>query len=227
MTLRITIAAMAALSLAACMGGPQRSAGFAATLPPPVAYSPSSLPVEATGGDGAILRIAQGYAGYHEGTRARAVGDVLTIVLVEDVDSRKSVQGRTDRSGDASITPPTSGPLGFLNPNALNAAAAGSFSGAGNARQRSSLDGTIAVTIAEVRGNGTALVVGEKQMQLSQGDEWVQFAGIVRLVDIDFDNRVPSTRVADARIVHSGRGALQQAGRPGWLSRFFSAVSPF
>ena len=64
-------------------------------------------------------------------------------------------------------------------------------------------------------------------MRLSQGDEWVQFAGILRLIDIDVDNRILSTRIADAQIIYGGQGAIQQASRPGWLGRFFNMVSPF
>ena len=83
------------------------------------------------------------------------------------------------------------------------------------------------MTISALYPNGTAEVVGEKLMNLSQGDEWVQFAGRIRLVDIDVDNRLPSAQVANARIIYSGKGAVQQASRPGWLSRFFNAISPF
>jgi flagellar L-ring protein FlgH len=64
-------------------------------------------------------------------------------------------------------------------------------------------------------------------MTFSQGDEWIQLSGIIRLSDIDADNRIASTRIADARISYSGAGAIQKSGRPGWLSRFFTAVSPF
>ena len=64
-------------------------------------------------------------------------------------------------------------------------------------------------------------------MLLSQGNEWIQISGIVRLADIDQDNSVPSSRVADARIEYSGRGALQRASRQGWLGRIFNIVSPF
>ena len=64
-------------------------------------------------------------------------------------------------------------------------------------------------------------------MSLSQGDEWVQFAGTIRLADITSENRLSSSQVANARIIYSGRGAIQTASRPGWLSRFFNAVSPF
>jgi flagellar L-ring protein precursor FlgH len=57
----------------------------------------------------------------------------------------------------------------------------------------------VSVTIAEVRPNGTVLVKGEKRLTLSQGQEWVQLSGIVRLADIDTTNRVQSGQVADAR----------------------------
>ena len=212
------LAGLAALPLTAC-GGAGPEPGFAAALPPPP-------PVQAPQ-NGAIFQPAGGYAAYHEGNRARRVGDVVTIVLVENFATSKTANGRTDRQGSASITPPSAGPLDFLNPDALKAAAQGSFSGKGEAGQRSALSGAVAVTIAELRANGTARVTGEKQMLLSQGDEWVQLAGIIRLSDIDVDNRLPSSALADAQIIYSGKGAVQQASRPGWLSRFFGQISPF
>lgn len=177
--------------------------------------------------DGAIFNVNAGYGGLVEGTRARRVGDPVTILLVERTTTSKTVGTKTDRDGNASITPPTAGPLKFLNPDALKAASQSSFKGSGNTSQTSALNGSVAVTIAEVRPNGTALVRGEKRMLLSQGDEWIQFSGIVRLADIDEDNSIPSTRVADARAEYSGRGSIQRAGREGWLSRFFNMVSPF
>ena len=51
--------------------------------------------------------------------------------------------------------------------------------------------------------------------------------GIVRPADISADNRVASTRVADARIDYSGRGEIARASRQGWLQRFFTILSPF
>lgn len=208
------------LALSACATN-DPAPGFAAALPPP----PPVQRMVAT--DGAIFQASLGYAGLHEGTRARRVGDALTILLAENVTTSKSVTGRTDRNGSVAIKPPTAGLLDFLNPEALKAAANASFKGQGNAGQSSSLSGAVAVTIAEVRPNGTALVFGEKHLSLSQGKEWVQFSGIIRLADVDVDNRVLSTQVADSRIIYSGAGAVQQASRPGWLSRFFGKVSPF
>ncbi len=217
---RALFVAATALMLAACGTGPQ--AGFRAAMPP--APLPGFAPETR---DGAIVQIANGYAGLHEGNRARAVGDVMTVLLVETVQSSKRATATTNRAGSASITPPTAGPLSILNPNALNASSSGSFNGTGIADQSSSLNTALAVTIAEVRPNGTALVVGEKQMSLSQGREWIQFAGIVRLADVDENNAILSTQVADAQIIYSGDGAIQRASRPGWLSRFFAILSPF
>jgi len=225
--------------LSACMGAGERAPGFAAPPPPGPVQTLETAPLqtaEASGNafaapqpaaSGSIFQASQGYAGLVTGTRARRLGDVVTILLVENTSTSKSTAGSTDRSGSFGLTPPTSGPLDFLNPNALNASGQGSFNGGGDAAQSSQLSATLAVTIAALYPNGTAEVVGEKQMSLSQGDEWVQFAGRIRLVDIDGDNRLRSSQVANARIVYSGKGAVQQASRPGWLSRFFGAISPF
>lgn len=198
---------------------PKPPAGFEPALPAP--------PAPPHAADGAIFNLASGYAPLVDGNRARRVGDPLTVVLVETTTTSKSAAAKTQRKGDLSITPPSAGLLSFLKPDALKAGSQGSFNGQGNASQTSSLGGEVSVTIAEVRPNGTALVRGEKRLLLSQGQEWIQFSGIVRLADLDADNRIASTRVADARIEYAGNGQIQRASRPGWLSRFFSAVSPF
>ena len=236
--IRFLTAALLALSLSACMGSGNRAPGFYGPPPPGPVQSQTNAPAQTDASAanafappqasaGAIFQASQGYASLASGTRARKLGDMVTIVLLESTTTSKSTTGATDRSGEFSILPPTAGPFDFLNPNALNASGSGSFSGGGNAAQQSQLTGTVAVTIAAIYPNGTAEVVGEKQMSLSQGDEWVQFAGRIRLVDIDVDNRLPSSAVANARVIYSGKGAVQQASRPGWLSRFFNAISPF
>ncbi|WP_285712073.1 flagellar basal body L-ring protein FlgH [Erythrobacter oryzae] len=219
--------------LAACggLGGKGPQAGFTAPPPPGTPLTAASqgdgAPAPQPASAGAIFQSANGYAGLVTGTRARQLGDMVTIILTEATATSKSTTGKTQREGNLGITPPTKGPLDFLDPEALKAAAEASFTGGGNAAQQSRLNGAVAVTIAAIYPNGTAEVVGEKQMMFSQGDEWVQFAGRIRLVDIDGDNRLASSQVANARIIYSGKGAVQQASRPGWLSRFFNTISPF
>ncbi len=227
MTLRSIFVVCFAMTLSACMGGGQRTPGFVAPPPPAVQTLPNTSIAGASENKGAIFQTAQGYAGLHVGTRARNLGDMVTIVLVENTRTSKSTSSATQRDGGFSFTPPTAGPLDFLNPNALKAAGQGSFTGQGNAAQQSQLNGAVAVTIAAIYPNGTAEVVGEKQMSLSQGDEWIQFAGRIRLIDIDSQNRLSSSQVANARIIYSGKGSVQRASKPGWLSRFFSFITPF
>lgn len=210
---------LAAIAPGKAHGRPTRPAeGFGAALPP--APAPRAA-------DGAIFNVSAGYIGLAEGRRAHAVGDPLTIILTENLNSSKTAAARTQKDGAFNIVPPSAGPLSFLDPNALKASGGSSFNGQGNATQTSTLGGEVSVTIAEVRPNGTALVVGEKRLLLSQGQEWVQFSGIVRLGDIDADNRVRSTQVADARVNYTGNGSIGRASREGWLSKFFSVITPF
>ena len=191
--------------------------GFDATLPKDDAAVPSA---------GAIFNVNAGYAGLIEGPHAHAVGDVLTITLVENLSTSKQAIGKTTKSGSFSVTPPTAGPFA-INPSALNASGASAFSGEGDASQTSQLGGQISVTIAEARRNGTVLVKGTKRLLLSQGEEWVQISGIVRIADIDQNNTVQSGKVADAHVVYTGNGSIGRASREGWLSKFFSIINPF
>ena len=194
--------------------------GFDATMP-------IQLPVPPPNTEGSIFQAGNGYAALYEGMRARAVGDPLIVILVERITASKSAGSKTDRDGGFAITPPTAGPLDFLNPNALKASGTSTFNGKGSATQQSALGGEVGVTIAQLLGNGTAIVKGQKRLTLSQGEEWVQFSGIVRLADIDQQNRIASTRVADARIEYSGNGQVARASREGWLQRFFNMITPF
>jgi len=218
MTLRTALLPSAALLLAACGGG-ERPAGYAPALPP-------APPVQAAAPANGSIFQAAGYSPLHVGARARQVGDLVTVVLTERTTTSKSASASTARDGGISLTPPSTGPFSF-NGAALNSSGSASFNGGGDAAQSSSLRGDITVTIAEVRPNGTALVVGEKLMELSQGEEWIQLSGIIRLADVDPDNRIASPRIADARITYGGKGAIQQSSKPGWLSRFFNLVTPF
>lgn len=193
-----------------------------------VSYAPiaPALPVPLPA-NGAIYQASNGYAALYEGPRARRVGDPLTILLVERMVAQKDVTSKSGRNGNLGLTPPSLGPLSLFNPAEAAASGTQAFDGKGTAAQSNSLSGEISVTVAEVYPNGTMLVRGQKRLTLNRGDEWVRVSGIVRIADIDFDNRVLSTRVADAQITYTGRGDLQRQSRPGWLQRFFSLVSPF
>jgi flagellar L-ring protein precursor FlgH len=191
-----------------------------------VSFAPTfSIPYPPPPANGAIFQGS--FTPLTSGSRASQPGDLITIDLIERTIAQKSASAATGRDGNIGLTPPTTGPLSFFSPSDVNAGGTQSFKGQGNAAQSNQLSGQLSVTIAEVYPNGTMLVRGEKLLTLNRGDEHVQFSGIVRAADISADNRVSSTRVADARIVYTGRGEIARASRQGWLQRFFSIVSPF
>lgn len=191
------------------------------TTMPPAAPPPPPAPA-----NGAIYQASAGYAALYEGWRAKHVGDPLTIILVESTAASKSSSSKLDSTATIGITPPKTGPLAF-DPNAASASGNRNFNGQGTAGQSNSLSGAISVTVAAVYPNGTMLVQGTKRVTLNRGDELVQIRGIVRMADIDATNTIPSTRVADAQIAYTGKGDVARAARQGWLSRFFSVISPF
>lgn len=167
-----------------------------------------------------------------EDNKARNVGDLLTIVLVERTTS--STNARTSVTKDAGIglgAPSLFGsPVTYKGKNILQAEVEGSrdFEGAGNSTQSNTLDGSITVTVVQNLGNGNLLVRGQKNVRLNQGDELVQVQGIVRTSDIGPDNRIPSDRVGEAQILYGGRGTIARSNAMGWLGRFFnSAAFPY
>jgi len=217
---RISNLAIIALALAAAPAfakdkhEPDAFAVSVATPPPP--------PPAPTGA------IFQGsYVPLTSGGRAGQVGDIITIQLVERTAATKSNAANTGRDGNIGLTPPTTGPLSLFNPSDVAAGGSQSFKGKGDASQSNALTGEVSVTVAAVYPNGTMLVKGEKLLTLNRGDERVQISGIVRAIDISPDNRVLSTRVANANIRYVGKGEIARASKQGWLQRFFSIVSPF
>jgi len=197
---------------------------------PSIDYAPtySSAPVVPVQPNGSIFQVASGYAPLTSGARAAMVGDILTITLVEKTQASKSATADTSRNGSISLTPPTTGPLSkIIDPTDIGSSGTNSFAGKGASAQSNALSGEVTVTVAQVYPNGTMLVRGQKALTLNRGDEFIQISGIVRQADILPDNRVLSTRVADAKITYTGKGEIARASRQGWLQRFFTMISPF
>ncbi len=177
--------------------------------------------------NGAIFQPQYGYAPLTSGQRAAQVGDVITIVLVERTQGTSTSTSATDRAGNIGLTPPTTGPLALFAPTDASMGGNSTFSGHGQTGQSNSLVGEISVVVSAVQPNGNMLVRGEKLLHINRGNETIRISGIVRPTDITADNRVASTRVADAQIDYVGRGEISRASRQGWLQRFFSILSPF
>lgn len=218
---RYLLISLAPLLLVNCMGS---GTHFSQAEFAPVIASP---PPERTVANGAIFQTTSGYSALTNGMRASNKGDIISILLVEQTRASKSNSATKDRSGGFSLSPPTTGLFSLFSPTDAATSGSQNFSGSGKADQSNSLQGQISVTVVESYSNGTMLVRGQKLTSLNRGDEHTQFSGLIRAIDVSSDNTVPSTKVANARIVYGGTGEIATASKQGWLQKFFSFISPF
>ncbi len=204
-------------------------------------YAPSyplNIPKPAQPQNGSLYQA--GAMSLFDDSRAHRIGDIITINLSENMSANKKDEAKYNKSNsqDFGVTTPFSvntpknvvgdivntvtSPLQGLS---LGYGSEGAFSGKSNVRQNSSLKGSIAVTVVEVISNGNLVVKGEKWITIHDGDEVVQFAGIIRPEDIRPDNTIPSMKVADVRLVYKDVGMSGDSARAGagtqWLSKYW------
>ncbi len=205
--------------LAACASTPREEPAFEPS--PPVV--PAAMPAAA----GTIYR-ADADVRLFEDLRAARVGDILTVQLIEETSASKSANTSTSKSTEATLANPNifGRPVTRNGIPLLGGTLEGdtTFDGAGASNQSNSLEGDITVTVVERYPNGNLRIRGEKWVTLNQGREFIRLAGIVRPFDVGPDNTVASTRIADAQITYSSRGALAAANRMGLFARFFNSL---
>ncbi len=210
---------LVALLLPACADeGFGRMPGIAAT--PPLPRSAATAPTTGS------LFNASTFSGLVSDRRARHIGDLVTIRLVERTQARKSATADAGRNGKTAITLPDAPPFNAVPKGLLSGGSTQNFKGSGSAAQDNQLSGDITVTVAAVLPGGILSVAGEKRLTLNRGEEQIQLTGLIRIDDLGPDNSVSSTRVADARIRYSGSGQVADQSRQGWLARFFAKVTP-
>jgi flagellar L-ring protein FlgH len=215
-------AGAALLALAGCAYIPNRQP----ITQQPMTAVPPAPPVNAS--PGAIFNA--GYVGrpLFEDQRPRNTGDILTIVIAENINATKSSGANTKRGGSTSFNVPSAGfAPGFFSRANLNAQGANQFDATGGANASNTFNGVITVTVTNVLPNGNLVVSGEKQMLINQGNEFVRFSGVVNPNTVAGDNSVLSTDVADAKIEYSAKGVIDEAETMGWLQRFFLNVAPW
>jgi flagellar L-ring protein precursor FlgH len=219
--------------LAACLAPLLGLAGCLSALAPArVAVEPTepALPapmVASAVPTGGIFQPAM-YRPLFEDHRARLVGDVLTVTIVEKVSATQSSKSTVDKAGslEGSITA-----LPGISTNSFGrASAAGSsnntFEGKGATENTNDFSGSVTVVVTEVLANGLLRVAGEKQIGVNSNVDVLRFSGLVDPRAIQPGNTVASTTIANVRVEHRGRGAAAQANSVGWLSRFFLSVMP-
>ncbi|NVO06083.1 MAG: flagellar basal body L-ring protein FlgH [Rhodoferax sp.] len=220
--------ALAAVLCAACAPLPQKVVvDFAEPKVVPAAAAPQvAVRKPATGS----LFNTSSYRPAFEDSRARLLGDIVTIQIIESLTASQVTASTVNRntSSDNSITPPLPGLLGADLVN-LNMATKtnNDFSGKGGTTAANTFAGSITTTVIEVLPNGNLVVAGEKQIGVNQNVDVMRFSGTVDPRLLQPNNIISSTQVANVRVESKGRGAQGEAQTVGWLSRFFLSFNPF
>lgn len=201
------------------------------SVPDPVVvepYEPVAIPTpQPAEANGAIFQAQTGYVPLFEDQRPRLAGDVITIVLEEQVNATKSSSSNASRSSNVGVDleglPDV---LQELAEYGFEVGSANDFNGSGGSSASNQFSGVITVQVTQVLPNGNLKVRGEKQIAINQGTEFIRFSGIVNPRMVSGQNTVLSTHVAEARLEYIGDGYITGAQRMGWLQRFFNFVSP-
>jgi flagellar L-ring protein precursor FlgH len=175
-------------------------------------------------------------SGYFEDPRAGRVGDIVSIKIDESADATgatgTSLSKDNSSSGGVSaflgIVPALKKAYPNLDPSKLfEYASKSAFEGKGGTSRKGVLSGSIAVRVVKEMPNGDLYLEGTKVILINAEEYHLYVSGVVRPSDIQQDNTVSSSRLADAQIEFTGSGDLADTTRRGWLSRFFEFINPF
>ncbi len=193
----------------------------------PTQVRPAPLVIPPMANNGSLFQ-AGTYRPLYETPRARLVGDILTVSIVEKLTAKQESTNTLEKKGnlDASVSAApflSSDTLGKLS---AKGSANNKLDGKGSTASNNTFTGSITVTVVEVLTNGHLIISGEKQLGVNHNVEVLRFSGQVDPMTIQPGNTVASTSVANVRLEQRGRGAQDAAVEIGWLGRFFLSVSP-
>jgi flagellar L-ring protein precursor FlgH len=217
---RLALLIVVLCALSACAQLPRKNVVEGPTTAPPQPPPPAPA-------DGSIFR-ASYTKPLFEDRRPRQVGDILTVILDENVSASKSSAAQASRNGSVELTPTQIPEVlqSLLEGQGTDLSGATDFQGSGGANASNNFVGTITVTVMDVLPNGNLQVAGEKRIGINQGVEYILFSGVVNPRMITAESTVVSTQVANTRLEYYGDGYIDEAQHMGWLQRVLLNVSP-
>jgi flagellar L-ring protein FlgH len=170
---------------------------------------------------------------------AHNVGDTITIIV--DLSNSVSKAQNTKTAKTASVNdqinsllyPPDGTNHGYsfytyhgVTPQ-MNWSANQSFNGGGTVANTEADSTTIQARVVEVESNGVMRVAAVRLSKAGDEDTRMVLTGLIRPEDLNTDNSIASSRVADLQIVQKGKGALSESQKKGWLTKLYEFLSPF
>jgi flagellar L-ring protein precursor FlgH len=170
---------------------------------------------------------------FYADKKALRVGDIITVRIVESAQASNTADTDLSRSSSANASLSTFfGKKKFLNlfklgDDLLTSSAENNHQGSGSTTRSGQLTATMTAVVREVLPNGNLVVQGTREVLVNHEQQFITLTGIVRPLDVDRDNVVLSTQLADANITIGGLGVVADKQRSGWGTWFFDFVWPF
>ncbi len=181
--------------------------------------------------EGSLWQSQRRGAGLVADSTARNVGDLVTILVVESTDAKRNRKMDTSRSQnyeagvDKFVYKDLLRYKGELPSIAMKSAR--THAGEGSLEDTGSVKTTISAQVTEVLPNGSLMLLGQKELVVSDETQTVALTGIARPQDILPNNTILSTKIAEARISITGNGPLNDAQRRTLVGRVFDWVNLF
>jgi flagellar L-ring protein precursor FlgH len=164
--------------------------------------------------------------------RALRVNDLVVIKVEEVADAKRSAD--TDLTRESTSSAQVTAFLGLLgklkglDPNLnVGGTSKSDFKGEGTTARTEYLTATVPAMVRKVMANGNLFVEGHRVILVNNEEQHFYISGVVRPIDIDQENSVKSSMVADAEIEFVGRGVLTDNQRQGFFSRYLGWMWPF
>ncbi len=172
--------------------------------------------------------------------KAMHVNDIVTVAIIETAKSSNSANKQTAKSDNVSLgggvfsggtdnaaVSSYIGKLNGLTNIGFSADSTNSYSGQGSYSKDASFTTTISARIVKVLKNGNYYISGKREIMVDEEKQFVQISGVIRPYDIDQNNNINSTQIADAKILYSTQGDIERSISQGWGTKMVQAVWPF
>ena len=156
-------------------------------------------------------------------TKARRVGDVLTVVVQESASALSSTDLRAQKDFSAGAHLQLTGiPNRGPGPHAATGGTTTASDGSGSTQRTGRLLAQLSVRVTAVEPNGDLQVSGQQSLKINGEEQLITLGGVVRRQDVAADGTVLSNRIAEARIQFDGEGFVTDQSKPGWIARLFN-----